>query len=97
MDVTYTSLSGLATGCINFFGFSTISTLEAQVALPPLAGQAVSHVLVFEYANAGNIRDFLRDKLPKTSFQESWELVLSMLESIAVGIYTLHRHGVIHR
>jgi serine/threonine protein kinase len=98
MDLTYTSLGGSSAGCVDFFGISIISEPPAPMqSFRASRDQAREFVLVSEYANAGNIRDFLRGEFPKCSFQESWILVVQMLLGIATGIHTLHAHGVIHR
>jgi serine/threonine protein kinase len=99
MDLTYTSLGGSSTGCVEFFGISTFSdsvddASSSQTGFS-LAGRNL--VLVSEYATEGSIREFLSKRLPDLTYEESWVLIVDMLSNVANGLYSLHRHGVIHR
>jgi serine/threonine protein kinase len=99
MDLTYTSVGGGGVGCVNLYGISTVpaSALDAQPSTSAADSLERTVVLVTQYATHGSIRDYLKTKLPQTTYTGSWELIIDMLSSIANGLHTLHRHNVIHR
>ena len=99
MDLTYTSVGGGGAGCVKLYGISTVpaSILDARSSANAADGLERAVVLVTQYATDGSIRDYLKTKLPQATYSGSWELIVDMLSSIANGLYTLHRHNVIHR
>ena len=99
LDMTYTSVGGSGVGCVELCGISTMAATNfgSLDIVRSTSSQDRHLVLVFKYANIGPVRDYLRSELPQRNYQRSWELIIDMLSSVANGIYTLHRHGVIHR
>ncbi|KAH8916071.1 kinase-like protein [Atractiella rhizophila] len=83
-----------AVGTAEFFGISSVTLPNTSASLSA-AGE--TQVLVSQFANAGRIMDFIEEKLPHTSFHQSWSLVIGMLSSIANGLHSLHKRGIIHR
>ena len=53
--------------------------------------------LVFERATQGPVLGFLSRYFVDFAFIECWEQTVSALSGIANGIYTLHKHQVLHR
>jgi hypothetical protein len=54
-------------------------------------------LLVFERATQGDVLKFLSGRLANSTFIGGWEEVTNAISSIANGINSLHRHGVLHR
>ena len=54
-----------------------------------------NHVLVLEYANGGNLREYLSDKKIFNSLQ--WKDKIQMALDITRGLKFLHSKDIIHR
>ena len=53
--------------------------------------------LVFERASEGPLIPFLQLRYKSQTFFDSWEMTLDAIEGVANGLYSLHKHDVLHR
>lgn len=53
--------------------------------------------LVFDFADRGNLEDFLEARLEPGKPEENWLVICGALSSLAYGIMTIHKKGVAHR
>lgn len=54
-------------------------------------------LLVFERATEGSLLEYLDKALPGLSFTYTWDKVIGIISNVANGLYSLHRHNVVHR
>lgn len=52
--------------------------------------------LVFSRASEGQLFNHIEEKLRGLDGTESWKVMIDMLSSMASGLSTLHKHGIIH-
>lgn len=54
-------------------------------------------MLVLQYANGGNLREYLRKKQCIGLYQISWGELIQIAMEITEGLIYLHDKGIIHR
>jgi hypothetical protein len=85
-------------GFIDFLGISTLPRLEnGNESLNTDSSKQQKMVLIMGYANEGPVHAFLMKTIRQLSYQESWDAIVDTLNSVANGLYSLHRRGIIHR
>ncbi|KAF0420603.1 kinase-like protein [Gigaspora margarita] len=54
-------------------------------------------ILVLQYANNGNLRDYLQDKQHESLYKISWVELIKIAKEITLGLIYLHNKDIIHR
>lgn len=99
----YSALAGDSSGCVPFYGFCKVFVdeaghvidLNANKELPSSAKETFA--LVFDFAEDGNILEFLEKRLKPGELEENWLVICGALSGLAKGLMTIHKKGIVHR
>jgi len=98
LETTFAGLTGAAVGCVKFFGITSFTSVatEYEVTMDPNLPQHRIR-LVFERATSGSLFDHISKVIIKASYLQSWEMLVTLMASAANGLWSLHKHRVLHR
>ncbi|KAF2258979.1 kinase-like protein [Lojkania enalia] len=103
LATVYSALAGDSSGCVPFYGFCKVSLnktghiidLNSTKESPSTTKQTFA--LVFDFAEQGDILDFLEKRLKPGEPEENWLVICGALSGLAHGLMTIHKKGIIHR
>ena len=89
-------------GCVPLLGLTTASSKALHSDTESESHRARCHPkpkfqLVFERASEGSLLASARKQLEDGQGSKSWMVLVDILNGIASGLHTLHKHQVVHR
>ena len=89
-------------GCVPLLGLTTAGSIALPYNKNSESHKALSHPksalhLVFERASEGSLLASARKQLEDGQEGKTWAILVDILNGIASGLDTLHKHQVVHR